>query len=91
MRKILGIVGIILVSIIMICCLTSCGNRRYIDFEFDTYRYVHCKLTNECYEVESWTNMDVGIKVKTKEYGVLYFSEGDYILVGSSCPICNHN
>ena len=33
---------------------------------------------------------DLAEKVKTKECGTLYFSEGDYVLVedGDECPYC---
>jgi len=90
MKRILKVLSIILLAGVFIFTLTSCGNRHYIDFEFDNYKYVHSLTTGECYEIQSWTNMDVGIKVKTKEYGILYFSEGTYILVGEKCPVCNH-
>ena len=79
-----------LLIIISTLSLASCGNRHYFDLEFDTYTYVHCFETNKCYKISDWTDMEVGIKVKTVDYGILYFSEGTYILVGDKCPICNH-
>lgn len=39
--------------------------------------------------IESWHNDDVGIEVKTEEYGSLFLSEGTYILFNGTCPICN--
>jgi len=87
MKKLLLTILLLFVCVFTLC---GCGNRHYWDFEFDKYKYVHCLLTDECYQIISWTDMEVGIKVETTEYGILYFSEGTYILVGDKCPICNH-
>jgi len=75
---------------IIVFVMTSCGNRNYWDWEHDTYNYVHYIPENKCYAITSWKNNEIGIKVETKEYGILYFSEGTYILIGNKCPICNH-
>jgi len=87
MKKLLLSIVLLFVCIIT---LVGCGNRHYWDMEFDEYKYVHCFITDECYKIVSWTDMEVGIKVETAEYGILYFSEGTYILIGDKCPICNH-
>lgn len=84
MKKLLSIV--LGLSLLILC---SCGNRAYFDFEHDTYKHLHCFETGKCYNIESWKDMKVGIKITTKEYGILYFSEGTYMLVGEKCPICN--
>ncbi len=91
MKKILSIIGILILSAGMIFSLSACGNQRLFDYEWDTYKYIHCLSTNECYEIKSWKNNEIGIKVETKEYGILYFSEGTYILIGEKCPICAHD
>jgi hypothetical protein len=53
------------------------------------FNYIHNTITDECYELKSWKDNEMGIEVKTAEYGSLYFSEGTYILVEDECPICN--
>ena len=87
MRKL--VVSIVLLFVCIIT-LVGCGNRRYFDFEFDGYGYIHCIPDGRCYKIKSWKDNEVGIKVETEDYGVLFFSEGTYILVEKKCPICNH-
>ena len=80
----------IMLLIIMGFTLASCGNRNFFDWEHDTYNYIHCIPDGKCYAITSWKNNEIGIKVVTRDYGNLYFSEGTYILVSNKCPICKH-
>ncbi len=87
------ILSILLAAVLLFTSLslTSCGNQDYFDMEQDTYKYVHCISSGKCYKIKSWKNNEIGIKVTTESYGIMYFSEGTYILVGDKCPICNHS
>ena len=83
MKKLLGIA--LAISLLL---LSSCGNQRLWDFEYDVYNYIHDVHNGRCYKIKSWKNNEIGIKVDTEDYGFLYFSEGTYILVEDKCPIC---
>ena len=86
MKKIL----IVIIAIMLIFCLTSCGNKNYSLGNY-TFRRVHIFTHNgqdKCLEIQSWHDDEIGIEVHTKEYGALYLSEGTYMLCESECPIC---
>lgn len=86
MRKLFGILcGVVLLA------LCSCGNQRLFDIEADVYNYIHDVNNGKCYAITSWKNNEIGIKVVTKDYGNLYFSEGTYILVSNVCPVCGNH
>lgn len=78
----------ILCSLLVLIVLCSCGNKNY-GFGNYEFNYIHNTVTDECYELKSWIDNEMGIEVKTAEYGSLYFSEGTYILVEDECPICS--
>jgi len=83
MKKILAVL-----FAVMLVVLCSCGNQRLLDFEHDTYNYIHCFETGKCYKITSWKNNEIGIKVVTEKYGNMYFSEGTYLLIENDCPVC---
>lgn len=66
--------------------LTSCNMS--VGWGNLSYTKVHCTVNNVCYKIDSWYDNDMGIEVKTKDYGSMYFSEGTYILIEDKCPIC---
>ena len=82
MRKLTIFLLLVLYGFMLTSCNMSCGLGNY------NFNKVHCITTNECYTIISWHNNEMGIEVKTSEYGTLYFSEGTYILVEKECPIC---
>ncbi len=61
------------------------GNYTFCGVHIDTYNHT------ACYTVETWTDNDTGIEVKTKEVGTLFLSEGTYILYENKCPICSQS
>ena len=71
--------------------LRMSGNQRY-DWGSYTYEHVHiCDgAIGVCATVEGWYEDDVGVELKTKEFGSIYCSEGTYILTEGSdkCPFC---
>ena len=78
----------LILSLLVLVALTGCGNMS-LGLGNYTFTHVHNLHTNECYEIVKWHDNEMGIEVKTKEYGTLYFSEGSYILVENECPICS--
>lgn len=91
MKRILSIICISILAITMMFGLGSCGNQRLFDIEADVYNYIHDVYNGKCYAITSWKNNNIGIKVVTRDYGNLYFSEGTYILVSNYCPICGNH
>ena len=86
MKKII----IVVIAIMLMICLTSCGNNN-IGFGSYTFRRVHIFTRNgqdKCLEIQSWHDNEIGIEVHTKVYGALYLSEGTYMLCELKCPIC---
>ena len=82
---------ILVISFILILC--SCGN---MSMGIGTYNFEHIHFSDGainayCATVEKWYDVETGIEVKTKEYGSIFLSEGNYVLIqdGSKCPFCN--
>ena len=81
-------------SIILICfCLlifTSCGNLNLGlgEFHFSHVHIFNPDGTDACLTIVSWRECDVGVEVRTEEYGAIWISEGCYILCEGECPIC---
>lgn len=82
-KKLLEILGAIALTLSLTACNMNLGLGNF------SFKKVHCTVNNVCYEIDSWCNNDMGIEVKTKDYGSMYFSEGTYILVEDKCPICS--
>lgn len=56
------------------------------------FKKVHIDTHNHerCLTIEKWYDSETGgIEVKTREAGSLFLSEGTYLLVGDSCPLCD--
>ena len=89
MKKIISIILIITV-LFLVCSLTTSCNQG-LGFGNYTFTKVHICVgdVNKCVEIEKWYDNEIGIEVKTKNYGALYLSEGTYFLVEDKCPICN--
>lgn len=85
----------IVLSILVVVALTAvvlfagCGNKNFGVGGF-SYHWVHIPQNGACFKVESWRDDELGIEVKTEEYGWMFFSEGTYILAEGEdgCPIC---
>lgn len=80
----------VMIIIFMIVIFGACGNHS-IGLGNYTFTKVHIITHNGhsvCLTVEKWYQADVGIEVKTKEYGTLWLSEGMYMLCEHDCPIC---
>ena len=86
------LICIVLVTLLLASCLTGCGNMSLGLGNF-TFEHVHFTdaVEGHCATVEKWYDGETGIEVKTKEYGSMYLSEGEYMLFGSgeNCPYCN--
>ena len=84
-RKALALSAIALAAAGLCSCNQNIGLGNY------SFTKVHITTSerDRCVEISSWHNNDVGIEVKTKDYGSLYLSEGTYILIESKCPICD--
>ena len=90
-RKIIAI--ILAIALIAICALSlaSCN----VDMGIGNYSFRHAHFSDgfegHCATVNSWHDNDIGIEVKTAQYGSLYLSEGSYILVDEAehCPFCH--
>ena len=85
----------IVLSILVVVALTAvvlfagCGNMN-IGVGGFSYHWVHIPQNGACFTVESWRDDELGIEVKTEEYGWMFFAEGTYILSANEreCPIC---
>lgn len=90
MKKILAV---LLILILTCTCLAGCGNMAVIDPGNYTFGHIHTDTYHDsmCFNIEKWWNDSMGIEVKTRECGILYFSEGDYVLVerATDCPYCD--
>lgn len=84
MKKIIAICMVL--SVMLVC---GCGNQSLGlgNFEFNKV-HINTHHHSGCLTVESWYDNASGIEVKTKEVGSLFLSEGTYILVEDSCPLC---
>lgn len=80
-----------LATIVLPILLRMSGNQRY---DWGSYSYEHVHIcdgaTGVCATVEGWYEDEIGVELKTKEFGSIYCSEGTYILIEGSdkCPFC---
>lgn len=88
MKKIISIILIITV-LFLVCSLTTSCNKG-LGLGNYNFKKVHICVgdVNKCVEIEKWYDNEIGIEVKTKNYGALYLSEGTYILIEDKCPLC---
>lgn len=81
----------ILIIIFMMIVFGACGNHS-IGFGKYTFTKVHIFVNDGpdmCLTVVKWYEDEVGIEVRTKEFGTLWLSEGTYMLCEHDCPICS--
>lgn len=83
---------ICLVIILLAPLLCACGNQ---GLGFGNYSFKHIHFSDGsgesyCATVETWYDNEMGIEVRTSEYGAIYLAEGLYILFenGTGCPYC---
>lgn len=83
---------LILAIVLILVSLVGCGNMSMGAGNY-TFEHVHFSdgVSGHCATVESWHDNEVGVEVKTTEYGSLYLSEGSYNLLtdGNKCPYCH--
>ena len=80
---------IVAMSIFMsFACLTSCGEQ--LNTENDSFTHVHMGDANGyCATVESWCSRTTGVEINTSEYGMIFCSQGTYILFETdACTYC---
>lgn len=89
-KNITKLIVAIAIGAIMIVSLCSCNNAPIGGFKFEHVYIETYKTDGQCYTVESWTDSESGIELKTKEIGRVFISEGNYILFAESkdCPYC---
>lgn len=80
---------ILLVCIILCLTLTACNRKLVGNYKF-TRIHIYYEGYEECLEIKSWTDSEVGIEVETVKYGTLFISEGHYLLCEHECPICKN-
>ena len=83
------IIGLILVLVLMTSVLCGC-NVSFGLGELD-FNWVHISTHHYqgCVEIEKWYDNENGVEVKTRNFGHIFLSEGNYILIADNCPICN--
>lgn len=80
----------VLIIIFIMLVFAACGNHSLGVGKF-TFRKIHIFVHDGpamCLTVTKWYECDIGIEVRTKEYGSLWLSEGTYMLCENECPIC---
>ena len=80
---------LVAVALTAVVLFAGCGNKNFGVGGF-SYHWVHIPQNGACFKVESWRDDELGIEVKTEEYGWMFFAEGTYILSANEreCPIC---
>ena len=81
------------VSLLMIACLSGCGNMAILDPGNFKYTHVHLSdsVEGHCYDIDKWWDNESGVEVRTTSGNGIFLSEGTYQLFESktSCPYCN--
>ena len=86
MKKVISIILLsVFALVIFSSCNMSCGLGNY---KF-TKVHIHMGEYNRCVEIEKWYDNQIGLEVRTKEFGPMFLSEGTYALIQDSCPICD--
>lgn len=79
--------------LLVIACLTGCGNRAILDP--GNFNFKHVRITDHteghCFEIDKWWDNESGIEVRTADGNGIFLSEGTYQLFESkiTCPYCN--
>ena len=89
-RTIIAICSLILVLLFIPTGCTGCGNMSMGLGNYE-FKKVHINMGNEhaCVEIEKWYDDERGVEVKIKDGDALFLSEGTYILIEETCPICD--
>lgn len=87
MKKIIILIVLVVLISSSIFCFTAC-NKRYIGNYKFTKVHVYYEGYEECLDIKSWTDSEMGIEVDSKKYGGLFISEGHYLMCAKDCPIC---
>ena len=85
MKKLLLLLTVALSTLTLSACNMDMGWGNY------HFTKIHYVPTNECFAIISWHDNEMGVEVKTEDYGTLYFSEGTYVMIEDKCPFCAHN
>lgn len=69
---------------------TGCGNMGMGPGNYE-FKKVHINMGDKhaCVEIEKWYDNERGVEVKIKDGDALFLSEGTYILLEETCPICD--
>lgn len=85
-------ISLLIVVVMMLLCLISCGNKAFMSMGEYSFTHVHISddIKGYCATVEKWWDNESGIEVRTSEFGSLFCSEGTYMLFSdeSKCPYC---
>lgn len=88
MKKIL----IMLIVVVMITLMCSCGNKAILDPGNYSFKHIHISdnVEGHCYNIKKWHDNDNGIEVKTEADNSIFCSEGTYQMFESeaACPYC---
>lgn len=83
------IIGLILVVVLLTSVLCGCNESFGLgELEFNKVHITTCQY-QYILDNGKWYDNENGIEVKTTEYGHIYLSEGNYILIADNCPICD--
>ena len=73
----------ILIALLTILSLTSCASGEY--------QKIHWFSRRMCYDVLSWRKEDNVYKINFKNYGIVYITVEDVMIVTEKCPICDNH
>ena len=91
MKKIICICLIVALLAWLMPVLCSCGNQ---SLGLGNLHFTHIHFSDGCEaycaSVEKWYDNELGIEVRTSEYGPIYLAEGTYMLfeTAADCPYC---
>lgn len=88
MKKIL----IMVIVVVMITLMCSCGNKAILDPGNFSFKHVHVSdnIEGHCFNISKWWDNDSGIEVRCEDGEGIFCSEGTYQLFESeaACPYC---
>ena len=80
----------ILITILLILGVTSCGNHSLGlgNFQYSVIHVYDTAGNYHDYHIAKWYESNSGIEVTTTDGNNLFVSEGSYILAKDYCPLC---
>ena len=84
------LVGLLLVLVLLLS-LCACGNMSMGPGNFNyEHAYIGVGYDTFCVTVEKWYDYELGVELKTKEFGGIFCAEGTYVLIedATHCPYC---